>query len=372
MDAVVLVGGEGTRLRPLTYDTPKQMLCLVDRPGIAHVARWLSAHGVARVVLSLGYRPDVFLQAFPEGRIEGIELVYAIEPEPLDTAGAVRFAAEAAGVTERFLVLNGDVLTDFDVTALVALHDRTGADASIHLTPVADPSAFGVVDVGPDGRVRSFVEKPAPEKAPTNLVNAGTYVLEATVLKRIPPGRRVSIERETFPELASDGALYALASAEYWTDTGTPAKFIQAAVDIVSGRRSAAGVGPAAPEVAPGVFAHLEDCGGGRRPDKSLDDLLSAAAGPLYAGKGALIGAGAEAGEAVLADRSALGEGSRVAHRVLMAGAVVEAGAEVRDSIVGPGAVVGRGARVGGLSIVRGQSRVPAGAVLDAARFPGP
>ncbi|MGP8149637.1 MAG: NDP-sugar synthase, partial [Acidimicrobiales bacterium] len=237
MDAVVLVGGEGTRLRPLTYEIPKQMLPVVGRPMIAHVVEWLAGHGVDRAVLSLGYRADAFVEAFPTNQLSGVALEYIVEPEPLDTAGAIRFAADKAGVSGTFLVLNGDVLTEFDASALVEFHVARSAEASIALTPVADPSNFGVVPTDEAGRVIAFIEKPPLGEAPTNLINAGIYVLETSVLDRIPSGRRVSIERETFPELVSSGRLYALASDAYWLDTGRPHQYLQAQLDILWGRR---------------------------------------------------------------------------------------------------------------------------------------
>jgi len=162
MDAVVLVGGEGTRLRPLTYEIPKQMLPVVGRPMIAHVVEWLGHHGVDRVVLSLGYRADAFVQAFPTNRLAGVALEYAVETEPLDTAGAIRFAAQGAGVSDTFLVLNGDVLTEFDASRLVEFHRSRSADATIALTPVPDPSSFGVVPTDASGLVTAFIEKPRP------------------------------------------------------------------------------------------------------------------------------------------------------------------------------------------------------------------
>ncbi|MGH9297848.1 MAG: nucleotidyltransferase family protein, partial [Acidimicrobiales bacterium] len=251
MDAVVLVGGEGTRLRPLTYDLPKQMLPVVDRPMIEHVVAWLGRHGVERVVLSLGYRPDAFVEAFPSGEVDGVRLVYAPEPEPLDTAGAVRFAAEAAGTRGRLLVLNGDVLSDMDVSALIAFHEQQRAKATIQLTPVEDPSRFGVVPTDHDGKVLAFIEKPSPDEAPTNHINAGCYVLEQEVLEGIDPGRRVSIERETFPALVAGGGLYALSSDAYWLDTGTPENYLQASLDVLEGRRTPASC-PRAREVEEG------------------------------------------------------------------------------------------------------------------------
>ncbi len=244
MKAIVLLGGEGTRLRPLTYTTPKQLLPVVEVPMLERVLAQLREHGVDEVVLSLGYKPDAFFAAYPDHEAAGVRLDYAVEPEPLDTAGAIAFAARHAAIDETFIVVNGDVLTDLDTTALVAFHRSHGAAATIHLKAVADPTRFGVVPTDDTGRVLEFVEKPAADRVPTNLINAGTYVLEPSVLARIPTGRRVSVEREIFPALAAEGAVYAMASDAYWLDTGTPEAYLQANADLLEGLRP----GPPAPD----------------------------------------------------------------------------------------------------------------------------
>jgi mannose-1-phosphate guanylyltransferase len=332
--AVVLVGGFGTRLRPLTYTTPKQMLPVVDRPMIEWVVAHLGEHGIDEVVLSMGYRPDAFQAAYPDGRCAGVALRYAVEPEPLDTAGAIRFAATAAGLDERFVVVNGDVLTDVDVSALVGFHDERVAEATIHLHKVADPSAFGVVPTDGRGRVIEFVEKPPPGEAPTDLINAGTYVMEPSVLDRIPEGRRVSIERETFPAVAADGTLYALDDGGvYWLDTGTPAQYLRAQLDLVDGMR-----GPAPVAVHPTAVV---------APD-------------------------------AVVERSVLGPGVCVANAAvvrssaLLAGVAIGQGARVVDSIVGAGSRIGAGARVEEGTVIGDDVDVAAGEVLRGARVPLP
>lgn len=323
MKAVVLVGGEGTRLRPLTLTTPKQMLPVGGRAMIERVLGWLGDHGVVEAVLSLGYRPDAFLKAYPDGECAGVRLQYAVEDSPLDTAGAIRFAAAEAGVSETFVVVNGDVLTGLDVTALVRFHRDRNAEATIALTPVEDPSAFGVVPTRDDGQVIAFIEKPPPGQAPTNLINAGTYVLEPSVLERIPAGRRVSIERETFPELVGEGRLFALGSDAPWLDAGTPAAYLAANLSHAqSGTRSWDG--------------------GGEVRDSVLGDGVSVAARAL------------------------------VERSVLMEGAEIGEGAVVTDSIVGAGARIGAGARVENLSVIGDRWVVEAGAVLSAVRLPAP
>jgi mannose-1-phosphate guanylyltransferase len=331
MRAVVLVGGFGTRLRPLTNTRPKQMLPIVNRPMIEHVVGHLADHGVDDVVLSMGYRPDAFASAYPSGRCAGATLHYAVEPEPLDTAGAIRFAARDAGIDGRFLVVNGDILTDVDLTALVAFHDERGAEGTIHLFPVDDPSRFGVVPTDEKGRVTAFVEKPPRDEAPTNLINAGTYVLEASVLDRIPGGRKVSVERETFPAMAADGTLYAWPGATYWLDTGTPEQYLRAQIDLLEGVRGTPvdGIHPTA-EVSPDATV--------------VRSVL---------GEGAVVEAGAT-----------------VTRSVLLRGAVVRSGCIVVDSVLGEGAEVLAGARVVGGTVVGDGEVVESGTSLDGARVP--
>jgi mannose-1-phosphate guanylyltransferase len=330
---VVLVGGFGTRLSPLTLTTPKQMLPIVDRPMIEHVLAHLRSHGVDDAVLSLGYRPDAFTEAYPDGVAAGVRLHYAAEPEPLGTAGAIRFAARHAGIDERFVVGNGDILTDLDIGALVDLHERRNAEATVALQRVEDPSRYGVVATNGDGRVRAFVEKPPPGTAPSDLVNAGTYVLEPSVLDRIPEGRAVSIEREVFPAMADDGTLFAMAGDTYWIDAGTPAEYLVAQLDLLDGRR-----GPAAKGVD---------------PDAKIAD-------------------GAAVTRAVVGADAVVEAGARVADAVLLPGAVVRAGALVTGSIVGRGAEVGPGAVVVELSVVGDDEVVAPGEVLTGERRPRP
>jgi NDP-sugar pyrophosphorylase family protein len=337
--AVVLVGGEGTRLRPLTNTIPKQLLPVVELTMIERVLSQLAAHGVDDAVLSLGYRPDAFLSAFPDDRACEIGLGYAVEPAPLDTAGAIAFAAAHAGIDDTFLVVNGDVLTDLDVTALVRFHHQRGAEASISLTPVEDPSRFGVVPTDDHGRVMAFIEKPAPGTAPTNLINAGAYVLEPSVLDRIDRERRVSIERETFPSMVDEGSLYALASRSYWIDAGTPAQYLQAHRDLLSGARP----GPPAPgarQVGSGVWvlgAPLID------GDVRSDSLI---------GEGAVVAAGACVVDTVVGAGARVDRGASLNGAVLLPGATVAAAATVDSSVIGTEAVVGEQAVVRDLSVV--------------------
>ena len=263
MQAVVLVGGEGTRLRPLTDDVPKPALTLVDRPFLAYMVEWLAGHGVDEVVLACGFRPDVLRRALGEDEHRGTRLRYVVEPDRRGTAGAIRFAAEALGdaLDDRFLALNGDVLTDLDLTALLREHERAGARATLALHPVEDSSAYGLVSRDEDGAVLEFREKTG--EAVPGEINAGAYVLERSVLDLIPAGREVSIEREVFPRLVGAG-LRALPLDGYWMDIGTPERYLQASWDILEGGVETA-VEPTAPGVLVAAGADLAARGGAAR-----------------------------------------------------------------------------------------------------------
>jgi mannose-1-phosphate guanylyltransferase len=328
---VVLVGGFGTRLQPLTLSTPKQMLPIIDRPMIERVLGSLNAHGVTDAVLALGYRPDAFLDAYPDGHCAGVELHYAVESEPLDTAGAVRFAARSAGIDDTFIVVNGDVLTDLDLTELWNFHKSHDAEGSIALTPVDDPSRYGVVPIDDDGRVLEFVEKPAPGTAPTNWINAGTYILEASVLDRIPDGRRVSIERETFPSMVADRSLYALRSDAYWIDAGTPVTYLDSQLDLIDGVRGTA--------------------------ERAIHET-------------ATIQSGAVIDHSVVMAGVVVESGAIVRNSVLLPGSRIGAEAHVVHSVIGSGAEVGAGSEVLDYTVVGNARDVPAGVRLEGARIP--
>ncbi len=312
MRAVVLVGGFGTRLRPLTLTTPKPMLPVGHVPIIERLVDNLSKGGVTEVTLALGFKPEPFVEAFPGGECNGVTLRYAVEPEPLDTAGAIRFAADFSGIDDTFVVANGDVLTDLDIAALVAFHRSRSAEATIHLTSVDDPSSFGVVATDERGRVERFVEKPAPGTAPTNQINGGTYVLEPSVLQRIPAGRKVSIERVTFPDVVDDGRLYAMVTDDYWIDAGNPALYLRANLDLLDGTRrhhACVGVHPAADV-----------------------DPTATVTGSIVAA-GAMVAAQSTVTDSVLLPGAVVGERAMVANSVVM-GRIGE-GASVTDSVLG-------------------------------------
>lgn len=331
MRAVVLVGGFGTRLRPLTLSLPKQMLPMGRITMLERVVARLGEVGVDEVVLSLGYQPDAFIEEFPDDTCAGVRLRYAVEPEPLDTAGAIAFAARAAGVDERFVAVNGDVLTDLDVADLWERHSAFGGEATIALTPVEDPSAYGVVPLDENGRVEAFIEKPPRGEAPSNWINAGTYVLEPSVLDRIPEGCRMSIEREVFPRLVDDGVLFGVESSAYWIDAGTPATYLQAQLDLLDGVRGAFEVGI--------------------DPSARVDATATV--------KRSVIGAGAT----VAAD-------AEVVDSIVMAGARVASGTAVRRSVVGGRSVLGEGCDLSELAVVGYDQDVAAGTVCSGCCIP--
>lgn len=334
---MILVGGLGSRLRPLTDRTRKDMLSLVDRPQLAYTFEHLRRHGVRRAILSCGYLPtqirDVFGDAYGE-----LSLEYKVEDEPLGTGGAIRFAAE--GLDEPFFALNGDSLREADLARFVELHRERRARASILLTPVEDPTRYGLVRVGSDGRVASFLEKPRPEEIDTDLINAGLYVLEPDVLDLIPAGRAVSIEREVFPRLVEEQSVYGVALPGYWLDVGTPESYLQAHRDVLERN----------------VQSELGDALG--RDYTFVDPTARVSpqarlVPPVYVGPRAEIGPGARIGSlAVIGTDARVGQGATLEHAVLGAGATLGAGAAVTGSIIGEGAVVGPDCTVAGLSVV--------------------
>ena len=333
MKSIILVGGMGTRLRPLTYEMPKQMLPLVGVPMIERVFEMMARHGITEVVLSLGYLPDHFISAYPEGAIAGVQICYAVEPEPLDTAGAIKFAAEFAHIEDTFLVVNGDVLTDLDISALVAFHRAHDAEGTIALHPVEDPSRYGVVVTDDHGRVSAFIEKPPREGAPTNLINAGTYVFEPSILSRIASGRKVSVERETFPALAAEGTLFAMADDAYWLDTGTPATFLRANIDLLNGRDSAIST----KEMTGSTWCHVSS----------------------------QVADSAQMVNSVVDRNCVVGENVVLEDVVLMPGAVVGDNVQIRSCIIGPHAVIGSTSVLGPTCVVGAHVNVAEGSLLS-------
>ncbi len=317
MQALILAGGEGTRLRPLTYTVPKPVLPLAGRPHVAYVIDWLARHGVDDVIISCGFLAEGIRNAL--AALEpGVEIRYAEEPDARGTAGAIRFAEEM--LAERFLVLNGDILCDLDLTALIEQHRRTGAGATIALYPVPDPTGYGLVHRRDDGEVIEFLEKPEPDQIDTDEINAGAYLLERSVLDLIPPDMAVSIEREVFPRMVGEG-LYGIRLEGYWIDIGTPDRYLEANWDILERR------------VETVVGAGLDGAAiVGEGSEVSPDAELRA---PCVIGPNCTIGADAVIERSVLLGGCVVEEGARVANSILSAGVTVEG--ELNGAVVGEG-----------------------------------
>ncbi len=347
MKAVILVGGRATRLLPLTARTPKAIVPVVNLPFLEHVISRLRAHGVDEIVLAQGHLAGPIESYLGDGRRFGLKIHYSLEDKPLGTAGAIKQAERY--LAGRFVVLNGDIFDDLDITGMVEFHRSHGAMATIALTPVEDPTAYGLVETDRDGRVRRFLEKPARDQITTNMINAGTYVLETDILRQIPAATNVSIEREVFPRLVAGGSrVYAFASPGYWIDMGTPEKYLQLHRDLLSGK-----------------------CLGCTLPDGKVSlgdgcavDSTAVITGPVVLGPGCAVGAGVVIrGPVVIGERATIEadttiddsviwrdahieQGARVVRSILADDCRLESGCVVENSVLGDGVVVSRGTRV--------------------------
>ncbi|MCP2170029.1 mannose-1-phosphate guanylyltransferase [Goodfellowiella coeruleoviolacea] len=327
VEAVVLVGGKGTRLRPLTLSAPKPMLPTAGVPFLTHLLSRIRAAGITHVVLGTSYKAEVFEEYFGDGARLGLDLEYVVEDQPLDTAGAIRNVAHLLRADD-VMVFNGDILSGVDLRAVLETHRDSAADVTLHLVKVPDPRRFGCVPTDADGRVTAFLEK--TENPPTDQINAGCYVFRRSVIDRIPAGRPVSVERETFPGLLAAGArLQAHVDSSYWLDLGTPGAFVQGSADLVRG------VAPSA--ALPGDPGDAIVLAGARPHERAL------LTGGTTVGADCVVGAGARVHSAVLFDGAVIGENAVVERTVVGAGARVEPGAVVRDAVIGDGAVIGAG-----------------------------
>ena len=339
----------GTRLRPITYDVPKALVPLRNRPFMGYMLDFLRSGGLDGAVLSLGYLPTPIQQYLADFDLDGFSVDYAVERRALGTAGGIKNAACYLKGGGPIVAVNGDVLSGMDLKRLIDRHRETDALATITLTSVEDPTAYGLVEVDHDMLVHRFIEKPAADEVTTNLVNAGIYVLEPEVLEMIPRGQEVSIEREIFPELQATGRLRAYVSSSYWRDIGTPRSYLMASHDVLSGA-----VGNRE------GFDYL-DVDASVRIGKNVKLLPPVSvASECEIDNGAAIG-----GRSALASGCRVGEGAIVEGSILLEGAEVEAGAVVRGSIIGKAARVGQDAIVRGLSVLGAGCVVGEGNVLD-------
>ncbi len=361
MQAVILVGGEGTRLRPLTSTVPKPVVPLVDRPFISFMLEWLRQHEIDDVIMSCGFLATSVRNVLGDGSGLGLRLRFVEEPDPRGTAGALKYAEPM--LDERFLMLNGDVLTDIDLSAQIAQHEQTGATATLALVPVADPSAYGLVHLEEDRSVRDFVEKPSPDAIDTNLISAGAYVLQREILDLVPPDQNVSIEREVWPRLIGKG-LYGFPAQSYWLDIGTPERYLQGTFDIIEGN------------VKTAVAERLG-------PDWLAVDSQAQVDGrvipPAVVERGAQIAEGAQVGSlVVLGEDVSVGPGATIERSVVLKGAEIGEGATLRDCIVAAGvrvgartsiasgAVLGEGVTIGSDNTIARGARIFPGVALPA------
>ena len=327
VDAVVLVGGKGTRLRPLTLSAPKPMLPTAGVPFLEHMLSRIREAGIEHVVLGTSYKAETFTEYFGDGSAFGLEIEYVVENEPMGTGGAIRNVAELLR-HDTTLVFNGDILSGVDLNALLDTHHDNQADVTLHLVRVPDPRAFGSVPTAADGRVEAFLEK--TDAPPTDQINAGCYVFRRSVLEAIPAGRVVSVERETFPGLLeSDARVFGHVDSTYWLDLGTPAAFVQGSADLVSGT-APTGALPGEPG------AHLV------LPGATIGEDVVLGGGSTI-GAGATVERAAVLESAVVFDDAFIGERARINRSVIGKGARIGAGCVVEDAVIGDGAVIGAG-----------------------------
>lgn len=367
MQAIVLVGGEGTRLRPLTYGTPKPMVPIVGVPFLARTMERLYAAEIRDVILPAGYMPQAIINYFGDGSRFDMKITYVIEDEPLGTAGAIKNVEHH--ITGPFFVLNGDILTSLDLRTMVDFRKRKGGLGALHLISVTDPSAFGCIAYDENVRITAFVEKPPRGTEPSNEINAGTYLLEPEVLQMIPAGRNVSIERETFPQILADGKdLYAYTTDDYWIDLGRPEHYLTAHRDILSGKMPLELPLVLEPGIS-GPGTHLHDVssatlneirrGASIAPPVHFDDGVqlapTAVIGPnVVIGKECKIGERATIRDSVLWDEVEIGDGAHIDECIIASRAKI--GANVRlgkgtvvghDMVIEPGTTVEAGGRIG-------------------------
>jgi mannose-1-phosphate guanylyltransferase/phosphomannomutase len=323
MKVLILAGGFGTRLYPLTWGRPKSMVPVANKPFLERMLTWLRSHGLTDVILALNYLPEMIQSCFGDGGACGVNLQYLLEEVPLGSGGAIKNAQELLG-GETFLVLNGDILTDLDLTKMLEFHRRSGARMTISLAEVEDPSCYGVVDMETDGRLRRFVEKPAAGDAPSNLINAGAWLFEPEMLDRMPPkGEHFSVERNLWPACLEEGiAMFGYSGNCYWLDIGTICRYLQAHGDILAGRIK---VDIEEPQVQPGIWV-----GDGARihPHAKLVP-------PVIIGARANIGPEAEILETVVGPDTLIEAGAVVRRSVLWEEVVIEERAQVCGSVIG-------------------------------------
>jgi mannose-1-phosphate guanylyltransferase len=340
MKAVILVGGPGTRLQPLTNKIPKSIVPVLNRPVLEHMLAYLKLYGIEDIILTLNYLPDIIKDYFGDGGRCGVHLTYCIEEEPAGTAGAVKNAEKYLNAS--FLVLNGDIFTDMDLAAMFAFHRQKKAQATISLTWVENPSAFGVVETDAGGKVRRFIEKPPLAEAATNWINAGTYILEPGVLDKMPAGRHYMFEKGLFPDLLESGEpVYGYPYRGYWLDMGTPMKYFSLNIDLLESKMKSplvhdfqqdrmlygtdTGIHPSAVIKAPCVIDN--GCRIGR------DVCVK---GPVVIGRDCVLEDNVNIEDVILWDNISIGAGSRLSRCIVASNTVIDGNRNIENQVITP------------------------------------
>jgi mannose-1-phosphate guanylyltransferase len=359
MQALILAGGEGTRLRPLTTTVPKPVVPLVDRPFIQFMLDWLIGHGVDDIVMSCGHMASGVRNVLGDGSTFGIRLRYVEEQQPLGTGGALKYAEPL--LDERFLMLNGDVLTDMDLTAQIAQHERTGARGTLALTPVEDPSAYGLVRIGEGGEVQEFVEKPSPDQIDTHNISAGAYVLERSVLDLLEADQPASIERDVFPRLVGEG-LYGYVAGGYWLDIGTPARYLQGTYDILE-RTVETGVSKRMGDTYLCVEDHVENRGR-IIPPALVESGCRIGEGTKIGGR-VVLESGVTVGDHTTIERAVVMQGAEIGSHCTLRGCIIAGGVRLGDHCTVDGlSVLGEGVTVGDGNVISNGARISPGVTL--------
>ena len=353
MQAIIIAGGQGKRLRPLTYDLPKPIIPIFNRPFLHYQIELLKRHGITDIIICLHYLGDTLEQQLGDGDAWGVRLRYVYESRPMGTAGAVALARRLLG-REPVLVMNGDILTDMDLTRFLTFHQGMGAQVSVGLTRVSDPTAYGLVFVDEAGRVSRFLEKPSYDAAVIDSVNAGVYWIDPALLDRVPDGEPYSFERDLFPALLSEGhVMGGYFGRAYWLDIGTPRKFYQAHHDILAGR-----VAVTIPDIVPSPD-HIW-LGEAAEVDPSAILL-----GPVYLGRGVRIGRNAHINPySVIGDGVTVGDGTWIEESLIWSGATIGAGCRLQGAILGADCHLERECQIGHGIVLGSETRLGRGSLL--------
>jgi len=353
LKAVILAGGRGTRLRPITCLNPKPMLPLMNRPFMHSFVNWLKSHGLTDIIFSTCYLPDIFSDYFDDGKKFGLNLTYVTEESPLGTCGGVKNVEDWLE-GRPFMVFNGDILTSLDLAAMQEFHREKGADITISLTPVEDPSAYGLVPIDDEGRVIQFLEKPGTDQVVTNLINAGTYIIEPYMMDLAPAGKNYSFERGLFPQALKEGRkVYGYVSDDYWLDVGTPEKYLAAHHDIALGKIKYR-------------YPYAEFKDEIYLGEKVTYEEGCFQSGPLLVGEGTVIEKAASVAPlSVIGKNCRICSGARVSGAVIFDNCTIGKNCVINDSIISHNVKLAEGVHIGGLSVIGDNTVIQRDNVLE-------